>query len=482
VIWRIANKEFTEIIRDGRFIWTSIILVVLFLVAMATGAQRYSIDRSMRAAAATEERGDWLSQGDQNPHTAAHHGVYAFKPATPLALFDPGYDDYTGTLQYVEAHVENRASFPPAADGTSLQRFGAMSGATVLQLLTPLLIFLLTYAMVAGEREDGTLRQVLSVGVPRSTLIAGKALGALMGLGIVLIPTAIIGGVVAAFTASNADPHDLVDLPAKVAVLAGAHLVFFLTLICLSLAVSMLSRSSAMALTGLIAFWIITALLIPRGGAELSRVIYPTPSSFKLEAEIERGRDAGIHPHEPNHPHLLAFKNRMLEKYHVKRVEDLPYSFTGLSLQADEDWGDRVFDQTYGKVREIFAQQNQLRQALGTLSPFVAIKAISSALSGTDVEFSNDFSSAAEDYRRTMMRTLNRNIMTGTAGMTDEIAAMTYKANGSLWKKIPPFDYDPPRLGTILSRNFTALVCLAGWLAASLAFLVVAVRLGGRKV
>jgi ABC-2 type transport system permease protein len=215
VIWRIASKEFTEIIRDGRFVWTSLILIVLFLVAMATGAQRYSIDRNMRAAATTEERGDWLGQGAQNPHTAAHHGVYAFKPNTPLALFDPGYDDYTGTLQYLEAHVENRASFPPAADGTSLQRFGVLSGATVLQLLTPLLIFLLTYAMIAGEREDGTLRQVLSVGVPRPTLIAGKALGALMGLGVVLLPAALIGGVAAALTAGHAEAHDLVDLPAK---------------------------------------------------------------------------------------------------------------------------------------------------------------------------------------------------------------------------------------------------------------------------
>jgi len=258
--------------------------------------------------------------------------------------------------------------------------------------------------------------------------------------------------------------------------------VFFVTLICLSLAVSMLSRSSAIALTGLIAFWIITALLIPRGGAELSRVIYPTPSSFKLEAEIQRGRDAGIHPHEPNHPHLLAFKKRVLRQYHVSRVEDLPYSFTGIALQADEDWGDRIFDQTYGRVRRIFAQQDQLRQTLGILSPFVAIKAISSSLSGTDVEYANDFSSAAERYRRGMMHVLNRNIMTGTAGMKSNLAEWSYTANRKLWDQIPPFDYDPPRLGTILSRNITAIACLAGWLLASLAFLVVAVRLGGRKV
>jgi ABC-2 type transport system permease protein len=201
-----------------------------------------------------------------------------------------------------------------------------------------------------------------------------------------------------------------------------------------------------------------------------------------LEAEIQRGRDAGIHPHEPNHPHLLAFKRRVLHQYHVSRVEDLPYSFTGIALQADEDWGDRIFDQTYGRVRRIFAQQDQLRQALGTLSPFVAIKAISSSLSGTDVEYANDFSSAAERYRRRMVRVLNRNIMTGTAGMKSNLAEWSYTANRKLWDQIPPFDYDPPRLGTILSRNITAIACLAGWLVASLAFLVVAVRLGGRKV
>jgi ABC-2 type transport system permease protein len=43
--------------------------------------------------------------------------------------------------------------------------FGELTGATVLQLLVPLLIVMLSFDALAGERESGTLRQLMSLGV-----------------------------------------------------------------------------------------------------------------------------------------------------------------------------------------------------------------------------------------------------------------------------------------------------------------------------
>jgi ABC-2 type transport system permease protein len=42
------------------------------------------------ARRATREQ--WLHQGVKNPHSAAHYGVYAFKPKMPLSLVDQGVD------------------------------------------------------------------------------------------------------------------------------------------------------------------------------------------------------------------------------------------------------------------------------------------------------------------------------------------------------------------------------------------------------
>lgn len=463
MIWRVARKELTEISRDGRFLWTSLILLALLLLATWVGAMRYEEDRALREAASQQDRQEWLSQGEKNPHTAGHYGVYAFKPATPLALFDPGINDYVGTIQYLEAHKENQASFKPAADATALLRFGDLSGAMVLQLLLPLLIVLLCFSLISGEREDGTLRQLLSIGARPAELVLGKATGVALALSIVLVPTLIVGVIVASAVVRTPDPHDLVDFPGKLALLVLGYGLFFATFVCVSLTVSIRARSSRTSLTVLIAFWIGAGLLLPRVAADVSRNVFPTPSASAVAAAIDAGRDRGPHAHEPKHPNHIAFRDELLRKYNVNTIEELPGSFYGFALQRDEEVGFSVFDEVYGGVRRTYKKQDQLQQAFGMLSPFIAIRALSATLSGTDVDFANDFSEAGEAYRRALVRVLNDDLIENTKDMSMYEAEWGYKVGEQLWKKVPAFDVDAPGLSIILARNLIPIVTLVFW-------------------
>jgi ABC-2 type transport system permease protein len=471
MIWHVARKEFIEITRDGRFLWTGAIIVVLLLAALGIGAQRYVEDRNLRTVAAAEVREQWLNQGEKTPHSAAHYGVYAFKPATPLALFDPGYNDYTGAIQYLEAHKENQAGFRPAADATAMQRFGNLSGAMVLQLLVPLLIILLCFGLISGEREDGTLRQLLSIGVPRRTLVWGKAIGAAIALGLVLIPGLLLGGVLAGTLTGVNEPHEMLQFPAKLLVLGLCYLMFFAVFVAVSIAVSITSRSSGGALTTLIGFWILAGLLIPRIGADVSKAVYKTPSAFQVAAAIDKDRDKGVHVHEPHHPNYLAFRDRTLKKYGVERVEDLPVSFYGIALKEDEEWGYKVADHHYGSIRRLFEKQDRVHQLFSLLSPFLAIKKLSAGLSGTDVAFANDFSQAAEGYRRKMMSIINDDVIANDTGTSIYASELGYRSDKSLWEKVPPLEVDMPTLATILQRNTVSLLVLLGWLIGSFTLL-----------
>lgn len=475
MILRIARKELVEIVRDGRFLACAAILLVLLVAALAMGAQRHAEDERSRAEASAETRTQWLSQGEKGPHAAAHYGVHAFKPASPLALFDPGYNDYTGTIQYLEAHKENLATFRPAADATALQRFGDLSGAMLLQLLVPLLVILMGFAMFTGEREDGTLRQLLAMGVPGRTLMLGKALGVALALAAVLVPAFAIGIGLAFFIGSTGDPHDAVGIPAVLLLVAG-YVAFLAIFLCLSLAASLLARSSASALTLLVGFWIVASLLVPHLAVDVSRRIAPVPSSFAVTARIEEGRARGPRAHEPNHPNHIAFRDEMLKTYGVSRIEDLPFSFAGLALQRDEENGFRVFDAAYGEVRAAYARQDAVQQTFAWLSPVMAIRTLSAALSGTDVPFATDFSRAAEAYRREMVRVMNDDLMRNAAGMSTYQAEWGYRADEKLWNRLQPFDFEPPAFATVVARNLSSIATLVVWLIASVALLVVAAR------
>lgn len=471
MIWHIACKEFTEISRDGRFLWTCLIVAALLLLSLALGASRFADESALRASAELEVRQQWLDQGPKGPHSASHYGVYAFKPATPLALFDPGMNDYTGILTMLEAHKENQSSYKPAQDATALQRFGDLSGAMILQVLVPLLIILLCFGMISGEREEGTLRQLLSIGADQRDLVWGKGLAVAMVLGLLLLPAAAVGGLIAATQMKTVDPHDLVGLPAKVLVLVTVYLVYFGIFAVVSLSASIAMRSSSAALTLLIAFWIINGLMLPRAAADVSRLAYPTPSALELSIVVERDKAKGPHPHEVNHPNHIAFRDQMLKKYGVSRVEDLPYSFIGLALQADEEHGFKVFDRHYGFLREAHDRQNRLQQLVSLIAPSIAIRSVSAALSGTDIDFFQDFSAAGEVYRRNLVRVMNDNLMREAAGQSNYAAEWQYKANKDLWAKIPPFDFDAPGLSKILERNLVPLGALALWMIVGVAML-----------
>lgn len=188
----IARKEFIEMLRDGRVRWTGGIVLVLLAVAFLTGWTRHHELTRQHSAAQEATRKHWLTQGKKNPHSAAHYGIYAFKPKLPLAVLDTGTEP-TGVAVWLEAHKQNEFKYRPAQDATILARFGELTAAAVMQLLIPLLIIIMTFGAFAGEREQGTLRQLLSLGVPARRLALGKALGLLAGLGVYLVPAVLLG-------------------------------------------------------------------------------------------------------------------------------------------------------------------------------------------------------------------------------------------------------------------------------------------------
>lgn len=151
VVAVIARKEALELVRDARLMWAGGLLVLLMLAAMLLGWQQMQRTAAERSAAQAVTYQQWLGQGEKNPHGAGHFGQFAFKPSTPLSFADPGVTPFVGSTLWMEAHKQNEFKFRPARDATSLQRFGELSVAFVLQILAPLLIILLTFSAFSSE-------------------------------------------------------------------------------------------------------------------------------------------------------------------------------------------------------------------------------------------------------------------------------------------------------------------------------------------
>jgi len=97
MIKTIAKKEFIELLRDGRFRWTALIVFALLLVSLGLGWKNYTTVKREKDSAQADSRKTWENQGERNPHSAAHFGVYAYRPKQPLSLVDSGLDNFSGS-------------------------------------------------------------------------------------------------------------------------------------------------------------------------------------------------------------------------------------------------------------------------------------------------------------------------------------------------------------------------------------------------
>ncbi|MEZ5562150.1 MAG: ABC transporter permease subunit [Gammaproteobacteria bacterium] len=473
MIMIIARKEFAEIVRDGRFKWTSVLMVLLLLTAMLSGWQRHSSYMAIQAAAQGDTNTQWLKQGDKNPHTAAHYGNYAFKPLGPLAFFDNGVTNYTGTTVFMEAHKQNFAIASPAADTSAVGRFGELNGAMILQLLMPLLIILLGFTAFSGERESGTIRQVMSMGVGRMSLLWGKALGLASAVLLVVVPC-VLGG--AALIAMTDLPMVGEGLPVRIALLAVAYLTYAGIFLFITLAVSAWSRTPRAALMVLVGFWAFTGFIMPKMAAEISKVAYPSPSYGSFMAAMKAHQARGFDG-TPPWAELGKFQGQMMRKYGVSDVKDLPFYWTAVRMQRLEELDQRVFDQHFGAVAAIYTAQRLLQDKLGTIAPTLPLRSISMGLAGTDLIQHQKFQDDAEVFREAMVEKMNGYLSRAAVSLNGVNSASNYLvANEDVFSIVPPFRYEPPALATTLSEHWINFTLLGCWLVFSILLAIFGVR------
>jgi ABC-2 type transport system permease protein len=471
MITAIARKEFAEIVRDGRFKWTAAIMVLLLLTAMLAGYQKFSNAARIQQLTQGETNEQWLNQGDKNPHSAAHYGNYAFKPVGPLAYFDNGINSYTGTAVFMEAHRQNFAIGRPASDQSSIARFGDMSGAMILQLLLPLFIIFLGFTAFSGERESGTLRQVMSMGVPNRQLLWGKALGISTAVLAVVIPCIVAG----AIFISLADIHvENSQIGLRVGLMTIAYLMYAGIFIFLTLAVSALTKNARTTLMVLVGFWAFTGFLAPKAAGEISKAIYPTPAFGKWIADMKAHQRRGFDG-VPPFAKFARYTKELFKEHGVDKVSDLPMYFVAVRLQKLEEYDYPVFDQHFSTVRNSYFDQRRLQDRMGSFAPTLPLRSISMGLAGSDLVQHVNFMVDAETYRRNMVVKMNDYLSKASVHLNSSFNSSNYMtADEEVFGIVPPFEFEPPTLASVLDEQRSNFITLFVWLLASLGFAVFA--------
>jgi ABC-2 type transport system permease protein len=464
MVGRIARKELLEITRDGRFRVLAGLVLAISVTSLAAGWKHYRDVQAQHEEAQHATRAQWLNQPAKNPHSAAHYGVYAFKPKNRLSMVDTGIDPYVGVAAWLEAHKQNEFKYRPVQDRTAVQRFGELTAAEGFLVLLPLFIVLVTFASFSGEREQGTLRQLLSLGMPPRDLAVGKAMGVAAALALVLIPATVVGVIGLAMTAEYGTLAD--DIPR--AVLLGAlYLTYFAIFIAVSLGVSACAASSRLALVVLLSFWFANSLIASRAASDVAAWLHPAPSAAEFHAAMEKD----LADQKEVQERLERRRQELLRRYGAQSMDAVPINFSGISLQEGEEHGNEVFDRHYGRLFAIYDRQNHVYQQAGVVAPLLPMRALSMGLAGTDFAHHREFVRAAEEYRRSIQRVMNDDIAQNAK------PGAVYTVGSELWNKVPEFSYEAPETAWVLRHYRWSLLLMSLWLVGSVWF---ALSSGGR--
>lgn len=451
----IARKERLQMIRDGRYRWAAGLIGGLLLFALVLGAIESRTLRTEAERAEEASWAQWVAQGERNPHSAAHFALYTYRPVSALAFAEPGVTPYTGLAVWLEAHFQNEFSFRPARDAAGVGRLGQVTAATVLQILLPLVIVLLAFGAFAAERERGTLRQALAQGVRPRDLALGKALGVAQALAVVLIP-AVAVGVLALLLASGS--LTLGDTLGRFVLLTVAYACYLAAFIGIAVAASARAQTARAALIGLLAFWALSVLVLPRMATDVAQALYPTPSTAAFWEDVDRDLAQGIDGHDPSDERRERLLQETMQRYGVAAIDDLPVNFSGISLQASEEYGNRIYEKHYGALWAQVARQNRVQALAGLVTPLMAIRSASMGLAGTDFATHRHFAEAAEGYRRQLVKDMNAELAT----MLDPVYDRNVRGR-DFWAAQPRFAYTPPSAAWALRQQMIPLGGLLLW-------------------
>jgi ABC-2 type transport system permease protein len=449
----ILRKELREIWRQPGTVAALAGLAVLVTVALGSALPRYRSGEAWKAAATRDVREQWVTQGARHPHSAAHFGILAFRPLESTALIEPGVSMFVGQMLPLETHQRAFPIYPPAEDLTSAARMSPLSPALLSLTLVPLIVILTGYRAISGEREGGNLNLVLASGVSPRTLIAGKA-AALIVVGASALT--IKAGIELAFLAMSGAtvPVD------RFVGLQLVHAAYVLIWICLTIAISARARSSQMALSLLLALWIVNSFVLPRVGATVGRLAIAEPSTEEFRAAIQH--DITYRP--DGTPWVNEWSKALvaetLEKYGVTRIEDLPIGYAGVMLKGSDAHHEEVFEKHFARLHAIHRRQDAWQHALSIVGPMIAARSLGQAFAGTDLTHAQHFADAAERYRRLFVESTNDAIEKGTTG-----TGWTLRMNRGYWESIPAFQYIAPSMWWAVRQHGVSLAVLAAWVA-----------------
>lgn len=269
----------------------------------------------------------------------------AITPPSPLSIFARGLDENLGRPYEIQFGGQIQVGGKQQSVNRLFRLFATPDLLFVIRAILALAALLFAFSAVSGERENGTLKLILSGSTGRGVLLLGKWVGAYLSLAVPFLLILIAGTLAVSLSPLvQLNPTDWLRL----GLFALGTLVYLAAFFSLGLLISALSHRSSSALVLSLFVWALLVFVVPNLGHILARQLVEVPSLQRVEVQrqqiwIKQIFDLNNSDHQPGREDMQRVlgeintgNDRLAEDYRSRfdQLVDVTRGITRLSPAA----------------------------------------------------------------------------------------------------------------------------------------------------
>jgi ABC-type transport system involved in multi-copper enzyme maturation permease subunit len=442
-------------LKQGRLMVLYALAMLLFLMNafIYSGRWNEDLENQNQAARNLQEAYDSV----RSPDNLAGSGFNLLMPVTPYRFLADNNLEDVPTRRRVSTR---NSSLPASAEIQRRQITGLwdIDLAFIVSMVFTFLAVVLVFDSVSGEREQGTLKMLLTTRASRYQIVLSKFFAALIAL---LLP--VIVGLAADYLLLNLFGVISFD-SAQLAVLGLFFVYSFLLLAfftALALLISSLTRNSITSLVVLLLCWVLLVIVVPGAGKPIAKETIKAMTPEEYSKTMDRLND------------------EFFEEFKRRGAIDRPPAMARTDNFKYERIWDGIMEESQTKLQNtieahLMTLYNQAETAglVASFSPNTMFRQAVSRIVGTDLDAVREFHRQAARFKETLFNFLGAQDKPylSTDGRFDQqhdspgllhSDGRGYLSSNSLTAAIPRFEFRPQSLGERLAGALPDTVILA---------------------
>jgi ABC-type transport system involved in multi-copper enzyme maturation permease subunit len=281
LIWKIAKKEFLLNLESARFMIG--FLLCLFLIPFTLTVNIDDYENRMRAYRVDKANSE---ANFKEVRVYSQLRPEVVKPPEPLSIFCQGISSNVGNLVKIWFGEKPLFAAGKAAirDNPLLNSFFSIDFIGIIAIVMSLLSLIFTYDACTREKEDGTLKLLLSNSLGRHRILSGKVLG----VNLTLLPIVLICYILSCILILQSPNVSFsVGDWGRIGLLFFASLLYFMVFIFIGLMISTRLKSSITSIIVCLFFWVFFVFIVPNLAVYLAQSLRTIQSYDNLQYVLQ---------------------------------------------------------------------------------------------------------------------------------------------------------------------------------------------------